>query len=181
MCYWPFPHVLTIMSLFGFLSNSFDSNQIFAYPLNIILPQVTLINSLSLSLVVRSSFRFSFSRRLRLLFDIHVHEVKICIPGVEWKELAVSGRRILKGADALQLQKPIKPDFGGGYRIFLFDELELYEGQWIRSEHASSWILLSRSGRWRAILQYSRTTIDCFSSPLFHTDEQTRTAQWSQV
>ena len=44
------------------------------------------------------------------------------------KELASPVSRILKGADALQLQKPIKADFGGGYRIFLFDDLELYEG-----------------------------------------------------
>ncbi|CAF2667701.1 unnamed protein product [Rotaria sp. Silwood2] len=36
--------------------------------------------------------------------------------------------RILKGADTLQLEKPIKQEFGGGYRIFLFDELEFYEG-----------------------------------------------------
>lgn len=36
--------------------------------------------------------------------------------------------RILKGADALQLEKPIKQEFGGGYQIFLFDELEFYEG-----------------------------------------------------
>jgi hypothetical protein len=37
--------------------------------------------------------------------------------------------RILKGADALQLEKPIKQEFGGGYQIFLFDELEFYEGK----------------------------------------------------
>lgn len=36
--------------------------------------------------------------------------------------------RILKGADALQLEKPIKQELGGGYQIFLFDELEFYEG-----------------------------------------------------
>ncbi|CAF3675914.1 unnamed protein product [Rotaria sordida] len=36
--------------------------------------------------------------------------------------------RILKGADTLQLEKPIKQEFGGGYRIFSFDELEFYEG-----------------------------------------------------
>lgn len=36
--------------------------------------------------------------------------------------------RILKGANALQLEKPIKQEFGGGYQIFLFDELEFYEG-----------------------------------------------------
>jgi hypothetical protein len=37
--------------------------------------------------------------------------------------------RILKGANALQLEKPIKQEFGGGYQIFLFDELEFYEGK----------------------------------------------------
>lgn len=36
--------------------------------------------------------------------------------------------RLLKGANALQLEKPIKQEFGGGYRIFLFDDLELYDG-----------------------------------------------------
>ena len=36
--------------------------------------------------------------------------------------------RILKGANALQLEKPIKQECGGGYQIFLFDELEFYEG-----------------------------------------------------
>jgi hypothetical protein len=36
--------------------------------------------------------------------------------------------RLLKGADVLQLEKPIKQEFGGGYQIFLFDELEFYEG-----------------------------------------------------
>jgi len=35
----------------------------------------------------------------------------------------------LKGADALQLEKPIKQEFGGGYQIFLFDELEFYESK----------------------------------------------------
>jgi hypothetical protein len=35
----------------------------------------------------------------------------------------------LKGAHDLQLQKPIKQEFGGGYKIFLFDELEFYEGK----------------------------------------------------
>jgi hypothetical protein len=37
--------------------------------------------------------------------------------------------RILKGADALQLEKPIKQEYGGGYQVFLFDELEFYEGK----------------------------------------------------
>jgi hypothetical protein len=37
--------------------------------------------------------------------------------------------RILKGADALQLEKPIKQEFGGGYQVFLFDELEFYKGK----------------------------------------------------
>ena len=37
--------------------------------------------------------------------------------------------RILKGADALQIEKPIKQELGGGYQIFLFDELEFYEGK----------------------------------------------------
>ncbi|CAF1031437.1 unnamed protein product [Rotaria sordida] len=36
--------------------------------------------------------------------------------------------RLLKGADDLQLEKPIKQEFGGGYKIFFFDELEFYEG-----------------------------------------------------
>jgi len=36
--------------------------------------------------------------------------------------------RLLKGAHDLQLEKPIKQEFGGGYKIFLFDELEFYEG-----------------------------------------------------
>ena len=36
--------------------------------------------------------------------------------------------RLLKGANTLQLEKPIKQEYGGGYRIFLFDDLELYEG-----------------------------------------------------
>jgi len=36
--------------------------------------------------------------------------------------------RILKGATTLQLEKPIKQEFGGGYQIFLFDELEFYDG-----------------------------------------------------
>lgn len=36
--------------------------------------------------------------------------------------------RILKGANALQLEKPIKQEYGGGYQIFLFNELEIYEG-----------------------------------------------------
>lgn len=36
--------------------------------------------------------------------------------------------RILKGANTLQLEKPIKQELGGGYQIFLFDELEFYEG-----------------------------------------------------
>ncbi|CAF1654398.1 unnamed protein product [Rotaria magnacalcarata] len=36
--------------------------------------------------------------------------------------------RLLKGADELQLEKPIKQEFGGGYKIFFFDELEFYEG-----------------------------------------------------
>jgi len=40
--------------------------------------------------------------------------------------------RILKGADALQLEKPIKQEFGGGYQVFLFDELEFYKGKTIR-------------------------------------------------
>jgi anoctamin-8 len=35
----------------------------------------------------------------------------------------------LKGADDLQLEKPIKQEFGGGYKVFLFDELEFYEGK----------------------------------------------------
>lgn len=34
----------------------------------------------------------------------------------------------MKGATALQLEKPIKQEFGGGYQVFVFDELELYEG-----------------------------------------------------
>ena len=37
--------------------------------------------------------------------------------------------RILKGAHDLQLQKPIKQEFGGGYQIFIFDELDFYEGK----------------------------------------------------
>ncbi len=36
--------------------------------------------------------------------------------------------RLLKGAHDLQLEKPIKQEFGGGYKMFLFDELEFYEG-----------------------------------------------------
>ena len=37
--------------------------------------------------------------------------------------------RLLKGAHDLQLHKPIKQEFGGGYRVFIFDELEFYEGK----------------------------------------------------
>jgi hypothetical protein len=37
--------------------------------------------------------------------------------------------RLLKGADTLQLQKPIKQEFGGGHKIFVFDELEYYDGR----------------------------------------------------
>ncbi|CAF1545825.1 unnamed protein product, partial [Rotaria sp. Silwood1] len=48
--------------------------------------------------------------------------------GVYGFYLTFTYERILKGADALQLEKPIKQEFGGGYRIFLFDELEFYEG-----------------------------------------------------
>jgi anoctamin-8 len=44
------------------------------------------------------------------------------------KMLLIFVYRILKGADALQLEKPIKQEFGGGYQIFLFDDLEFYEG-----------------------------------------------------
>jgi hypothetical protein len=36
----------------------------------------------------------------------------------------------LKGAHDLQLEKPIKQEFGGGFKIFLFDELEFYEGKY---------------------------------------------------
>jgi hypothetical protein len=36
--------------------------------------------------------------------------------------------RLLKGAHDLQLEKRIKQEFGGGYKMFLFDELEFYEG-----------------------------------------------------
>ena len=36
--------------------------------------------------------------------------------------------RSLKGAHNLRLEKPIKQECGGGYKIFLFDELEFYEG-----------------------------------------------------
>ena len=36
--------------------------------------------------------------------------------------------RLLKGADALQLEKPIKQELGGGFKVFLFDELDFYEG-----------------------------------------------------
>ncbi|CAF4407836.1 unnamed protein product, partial [Adineta steineri] len=35
---------------------------------------------------------------------------------------------LLKGAHDIQLEKPIKQEFGGGYKIFIFDELEFYEG-----------------------------------------------------
>jgi hypothetical protein len=34
----------------------------------------------------------------------------------------------LKGAHDIQLQKPVKQELGGGYKIFLFDDLEFYEG-----------------------------------------------------
>jgi anoctamin-8 len=34
----------------------------------------------------------------------------------------------LKGAAELQLERPVKTEYGGGYKIFLFDELELYDG-----------------------------------------------------
>lgn len=37
--------------------------------------------------------------------------------------------RLLKGADDLQLQKPIKLEYGGGYKIFFFDDIEFYEGK----------------------------------------------------
>ncbi|CAF3704136.1 unnamed protein product [Rotaria sp. Silwood1] len=36
--------------------------------------------------------------------------------------------RLLKGAADLQLEKPIKQEYGGGYKIFFFDDLEFYEG-----------------------------------------------------
>jgi hypothetical protein len=49
------------------------------------------------------------------LFDVKMFCIFLC--------------RILKGADALQLEKPIKQEFGGGFQIFLFDELEFYEGK----------------------------------------------------
>ncbi|CAF0967165.1 unnamed protein product [Adineta ricciae] len=48
--------------------------------------------------------------------------------GVYGFYLTFTYERILKGADALQLEKPIKQEFGGGYQIFLFDELEFYQG-----------------------------------------------------
>jgi len=35
--------------------------------------------------------------------------------------------RLLKGADKLQLKKPIKSNFGGGMKEFIFDEQEFYE------------------------------------------------------
>lgn len=37
--------------------------------------------------------------------------------------------RLLKGAATLQLEKPIKQEFGGGYQVFLFNELEFYDGK----------------------------------------------------
>ncbi|CAF0996104.1 unnamed protein product [Adineta ricciae] len=37
-------------------------------------------------------------------------------------------KRLLQGAHEIQLQKPIKQEFGGGYKIFIFDELEFYDG-----------------------------------------------------
>lgn len=39
--------------------------------------------------------------------------------------------RILKGAEALQLEKPLKQEFGGGFKKFLFNEIEFYEGKFM--------------------------------------------------
>lgn len=37
--------------------------------------------------------------------------------------------QLLKGADALQLEKPIKPELGGGFKVFHFNEIDFYEGK----------------------------------------------------
>jgi anoctamin-8 len=51
--------------------------------------------------------------------------------------------RLLKGAHDLQLEKPIKQEFGGGYKIFLYDELDFYEGRIeIRVFILMIWIIL---------------------------------------
>jgi len=43
--------------------------------------------------------------------------------------LTNSFSRLLKGAHDLQLEKPIKQELGGGYKIFIFDDLEFYESR----------------------------------------------------
>ncbi|UJR15035.1 hypothetical protein I4U23_002008 [Adineta vaga] len=65
---------------------------------------------------------------LQLEPDIRISIKYHFTTGVYGFYLTFTYERILKGADALQLEKPIKQEFGGGYQIFLFDELELYQG-----------------------------------------------------
>ncbi|CAF1366308.1 unnamed protein product [Adineta steineri] len=65
---------------------------------------------------------------LQLESDIRISIKYHFTTGVYGFYLTFTYERILKGADALQLEKPIKQEFGGGYQAFLFNELEFYQG-----------------------------------------------------
>ncbi|CAF2680714.1 unnamed protein product [Rotaria sp. Silwood2] len=65
---------------------------------------------------------------LQLAPDIRISIKYHFTTGVYGFYVTFTYERLLKGADDLQLEKPIKQEFGGGYKIFFFDELEFYEG-----------------------------------------------------
>ena len=72
--------------------------------------------------------RWFLEQFLRLEPSIRISIKYHFTTGVYGFYLTFTYERILKGADVLQLEKPIKQEFGGGYQVFLFDELEFYEG-----------------------------------------------------
>ncbi|CAF0734298.1 unnamed protein product [Adineta steineri] len=65
---------------------------------------------------------------LQLAPDIRISIKYHFTTGVYGFYLTFTYERLLKGAHDIQLEKPIKQEFGGGYKIFIFDELEFYEG-----------------------------------------------------
>ncbi|CAF1615190.1 unnamed protein product [Rotaria magnacalcarata] len=65
---------------------------------------------------------------IQLQPDIRVSIKHHFTTGVYGFYLTFTYERVLKGAEALQLEKPIKQEFGGGYQRLLFHELDIYEG-----------------------------------------------------
>ncbi|UJR31643.1 hypothetical protein I4U23_019124 [Adineta vaga] len=65
---------------------------------------------------------------LQLAPDIRITIKYHFTTGVYGFYLTFTYERLLKGAHDIQLEKPIKQGFGGGYKVFIFDELDFYEG-----------------------------------------------------